>query len=275
MLTPSPFSFCTSNMRATLAFLAVFLPVFACFIIVTPTFKRDNIVGRFLHKYAVILPQEMPELEAIYIVWANLERSPFDSPIVMKDKDNWKVPVHFHIPPTTSLNYRFYLPEGHPDDSPVFSLDDDLGISTQDIRKAFEAWKAQTSPSIVGYTPRSAKKTQGGRLRYVYNTHGRANYSMVLTNAAFISPVFIRAYNNVKDDKIAKMRLIVDEQRNGEDIGMNFVAKQLGNPTLVCVSAKVSEDAEASLNGISYGKSHDEKRNLCLNEFARIFGFAP
>ena len=262
-------------MRVTLLFLAVFLPIFACFIIVTPTFKRDNLVGRFLQRYAVNLPNEMPELKAIYIVWANLERSPFDSHNVMKDKDNWKVPVHFHIPPTSSLNYRFYLPEGHSDDTAVFSLDDDLIISTQDIRKAFEVWKAQTSPSIVGYTSRAAKKTQSGGLRYVYNTYGRANYSMVLTNAAFISPVFIRAYNNVKDDKIAKMRLIVDEQRNGEDIGMNFVAKQLGNPSLVCVSGKLDEDPEACVNGISYGKSHDAKRNLCLNEFAKIFGFAP
>jgi hypothetical protein len=217
----------------------------------------------------------MPELEAIYIVWANLKRSPYDSLVVLKEQKDWKVPVHFHIPPTTSLNYRFYLPEGHSEDSAVFSLDDDLFISTRDIKRALKTWKKQTLPAIVGFTPRCAKRAQNGKLQYIFTAYGRGNYSLVLTNAAFISPALIRAYNNVEDAKIAKMRKIVDEQRNGEDIGMNFVAKSLGNTCIICVSGEVKEDSQAHLTGISYGGSHLAKRNLCLNEFAKIFAFEP
>src|SRR5690606_5445929 len=105
-------------------------------------------------------PETLPQLKAIYIIWANLERSPEDSPDVMRDKGNWKIPVHFHIPPTSSLNYRFYLPEGHSDDCAVFSLDDDLSIGSQDILAAFEAWKTQKPAlAIVGFSARGAKRT--------------------------------------------------------------------------------------------------------------------
>lgn len=77
-------------------------------------------------------------------------------------------------------------------------LDDDLAISSTDLADGFEAWRQYgRGQRIVGFTARAAIPSGDGRT-YSYHTEPEnsrfARYNMVLSNAAFIDRIFLRAY---------------------------------------------------------------------------------
>lgn len=247
------------------------------FSIITPTFKRDIVLGHYLHRYAVELPKKMEELHKIYIIWMNIDRKPELSPIIMAEKSKWKVGVEFIIPPKNDLNYRFVVPKNLETEA-VMSLDDDLIMNPDDIRKAFLAWKLKWNGSvapIIGFYPRDYSYNSRGGLVYSFFTEN--HYSMILTGACFLSKKFLVLYNDGNLKEAVAIRRFVSQNMNAEDIGMNFLVAAFfpSLPPIWIKGVEIKEDKDVNRNGLSYQPSHGIKRSLALNEFVKVFGRNP
>lgn len=246
------------------------------FTIIVPTFKRDDVMSRFLEFYAINMPSKCPIVDSIHVLWANIDRKPEDSKIIMAAVEKSQIPIHFYTPPDTSLNRRFFVPPNLKTEA-LLSIDDDLRIDCTTLQKTFMFWKTVYDVKtglapIVGYSMRTHSTDASGHLRYDFNVS--KSYSMVLTNAAFLTPKIIEAYNDVKDEKIAKIHAHVSAVRNCEDIAMNYIVSAK-YPQLKPRCSKGHIRIDQAKDCISSGKSHLSKRNECMNVFRDIFGRNP
>lgn len=241
--------------------------------LITPTFQRDQILANFLDHFAVKLAASCPIIEEIFISWANVDRKPEDSEILQQKKDKWLVPVIFDRPNDKSLNHRFFEPKSLKT-AAILSIDDDLRMSCSDLKRGFEIWKKNFKNGvapIVGYSARSHKTSRNGYLHYEFDIS--CGYSMILTNAAFLTPTHLQLYN-ANSDIMKKIRSFVTEHTNCEDIAMNMiVSKKFPNLKPVLVRGEVW--IEQAKSCISCKKTHYWTRLECMNLFAKYLGGNP
>ena len=176
-----------------------------------------------------------------------------------------------------SLNNRF-LPISGPHTEAIFSVDDDMRVSCEDLSLAYEAW-AGSKMTIVGFMPRLHLRSSENHALLDYRCwwrvwwHGR--YSIILTKAAIFNHLFLQLYS---EQMPASIRTLVDEERNCEDIAMQFlISNTTGIPPIY---VKGSLQDLGALNGISTSQNvlsakHMGSRSDCLNILVKAYGRNP
>ena len=195
--------------------------------------------------------------------------------IVNRYKDRQHPQVIFVQHPTDSLNNRFKPLEGSHTDA-IFSVDDDIRVSCDDLTLAYEVWSA-SSRSIVGFMPRLHLRGKDDKLIYRcwWRVWLHGAYSVILTKAAFLHHDYFKIYTN---EMPAPIRELVDEERNCEDIAMQFLISDRSN--LAPIYVKGSLQDLGLFNGISTSKTiitagHMDRRTACLNTLVELYGRNP
>jgi hypothetical protein len=181
-----------------------------------------------------------------------------------------------------SLNTRFKPIEGPHTDS-IFTVDDDMRVSCQDLGIGYEVW-LNSPRTIVGYMPRLHLRRTDTERSYQYRCwwrvwyHGR--YSIILTKAAFLHHDYLHQYTSIMPQSI---RDLVDEAWNCEDIAMQFLISNTTNLPPIYVRGNLGD--HGVLNGIStHGMffntnvikaKHMGDRSSCLNKLVKIYGKNP
>jgi len=181
-----------------------------------------------------------------------------------------EIPVRIIKSRTFSLNERF-----QPDEivtTTIFSLDDDLIIPCKTLEFGLSV-HASFPDRIVGFVPRLQGRSDG-RLKYSY-AWANEEYSMILTGAAFISRTWLIEY---WCDKAlpSKVRRVVDEGFNSEDIGMNFVvaaANGLKHPILVVPQGEQWYMGLGTPGISSSGQKHMAARTSVMQTLTEFVGY--
>ncbi|KAG0722548.1 Exostosin-1b [Chionoecetes opilio] len=125
------------------------------------------------------------ELPVIMVVWTSPQTAPPDSRL-----PGGAIPVHVVVPPSPSPSAR-HAPHPLVTSDAVFSLDEDVTLTTDELDFAFTVWR--TFPErLVGYPARSHHwdEAKGG---WSYSSRWTNSYSLVLSGAA----VYHRYYQHV------------------------------------------------------------------------------
>jgi Glycosyl transferase family 64 domain len=218
-------------------------------------------------------------VHSVHIIWSEKASPPAN--IRAKYTNQEHPSVHFVEHQTDSLNNRFRPLEG-PHTDAVFAVDDDIRITCEDLTLAYEVWLGNPR-TIVGFMPRihlkSAVQIPGKPVQYEYRCWWRVflhgAYSIILTKAAFLHHDYFGMYTN---EMPAKIRELVDKERNCEDIAMQFLVSEKSQLPPVYVKGYIKD--LGVLNGISTSKnvvkaSHMNKRSQCLNDLIDIYQHNP
>lgn len=119
--------------------------------IVTPTYRRLDMLPRFLDTYA---GGKIPSLRHITIQWVDSQSSP---PAWLEERMKAaKVPCRLRVMNATSLNERF-RPDESIGTSAVLSLDDDVLLRPVDVEQGYQAWRqfGQGRRRMVGFFART------------------------------------------------------------------------------------------------------------------------
>jgi hypothetical protein len=151
-----------------------------------------------------------------------------------------------------------------------------MRVSCSDLELAYEVWRSSPR-SLVGFMPRVHLRRENGLLEYRcwWNVWWHGVYSIILTKAAFLHHDFLGQYTN---NMPIEIRNLVDNERNCEDIAMQFL---IANTTkLPPIYVKGDLDDLGVLNGISTQKNvvsagHMSKRSQCLNDLTKLYGHNP
>ena len=178
------------------------------------------------------------------------------------------VPIFFTNENSTSLNDRFKpLPPNHLHASTtgLFSVDDDILVSCKSLQYAFQTWESGKNNSLVGFFPRLHLYKSQSWLSYKGwpSVYWSNSYSMILTKACFIHKDYFSLYSSTENLKI---REIVDEMRNCEDIAMNVLVR-----SSFYVQGHVKDYGVLSGISASHAYTHMSSRASCLKRFAAIF----
>lgn len=183
--------------------------------------------------------------------------------------------VSFIVHDSVSLNNRFKPLGDLPHHDAIFAVDDDIRVPCHELGLGFEAWRNNPN-SIVGYIPRIHIRGSGGYLYYRcwWNVWWYGAYSMILTKAAFLNHKFLDLYTNKMP---ASIRKYVDDNRNCEDIAMQFLIANETNLGPVYIKGHL--DDEGATGGISTqnftNAGHMGARSDCLNDLVKIYGKNP
>ncbi|XP_050519723.1 exostosin-2 [Daktulosphaira vitifoliae] len=209
-----------------------------------------------------------PSLEKIIIVWNNQYKSPPHFSAWPKTR----VPLKIVKTSANKLSNRFY-PYKEIETEAVLSLDDDILMLTIDeIEFGFKVWR-EFSDQIVGFPSRTHvwnNKTNSWK----YESEWRNEISMILTGAAFYHKYWNHAYTYIMPNKVKKM---VDDQMNCEDIAMNFLVSNTTNKGPIKVTPKKKFKCPQCKNTemLSVDEGHMAVRTSCINKFTKIFGRMP
>lgn len=225
-------------------------------------------------KDAVQFYSSCPYVGEIYIVWCE-KKNP--SKALMANYKARKMPaVSFIIHDEDSLNNRFKPLDGVPHHDAIFNVDDDIRVPCHELGLGFETWRSSPN-SLVGYIPRIHVRGAAGSLDYRcwWNVWWYGAYSIVLTKAAFVHHRFLSIYSNEMPSSIRKY---VDDNRNCEDIAMQFLMSNITNLPPIFVKGHLSD--EGAFGGISTSQNfikaqHMNARAECLNDLVIMFGRNP
>ena len=177
---------------------------------------------------------------------------------------------------SASLNNRFKPLGSLPHRDAIFAVDDDIRVPCHELGLGFEVWRSNPR-NIVGYIPRLHIRGSAGQLDYRcwWNVWWHGAYSIILTKAAFLSHSFLDMYTNQMPSKIRKY---VDDNRNCEDIAMQFLVSNATSTPPVYIKGHLSDTG--ALGGISTNKNviraqHMDARANCLNDLVEMFGRNP
>lgn len=229
------------------------------------TFRRNEDLKKIIRHYV-----NCPNIDAIQIVWSDLENKP--PPLKFFELDiNNEVSVLFEMQHRDSLNNRFnaLLPIGT---ETVYSTDDDVIISCKDMTLGFKIWLNSRAP-MVGFSRRlHGRDPMSGKHHYFYkeHVHVRGAYSMVLTKNSFFHKSLLGMYMS---PHLVPLHNYIDKHRNCEDLLMSFVAANSTRRPSIYMYAPVQDLGKR--NGISTGSSHKGIRDHCLDRFISFFGYDP
>lgn len=212
----------------------------------------------------ICAPGAIRSLAHVIIVWPlTTEQGPPPGDFI---NPNWTVPVEFVATPDRGLSDRF-LPLAEIQTRGIMILDDDLTIMPQDIEFAFHVWREHSS-QIVGFSPRIHRHDVQSN-RHSYDHILSTEYSIVLTNIAFVHIAVLHAY---WARELEPLRAYVNQKKNCEDLLINFVsARVTGKPPLL-VRGLAGNMVHWSKAGLSTHPGHISSRSECLNEFFKHFG---
>jgi len=235
--------------------------------VVVNTYRRPDMLARAIDHYG-----RCRRTDSIRVIWSESEFPPV--PEVDADMYSPFTEVIYHIHPENSLNDRFEPLEGLRTES-IFSVDDDMMVSCDDLDFAFEVWRNQPR-TLVGFMPRTHTLVDGGFFKqWVYNCWWKVwwdgEYSIIITKAAFLHRDFLDLYTFKMPQEI---RDYVDDKMNCEDIAMQFlVANETGLPPTYVRGALADLGAFNGLSAKSWNKGgHMAARNDCLNDLVELYG---
>ena len=201
-------------------------------------------------------------ISQVFIIWGNTNKKPplFQHPITVIQS------------PTSSLNYRFYLPSNLSSEA-LFTVDDDVLVDCQSLEHGFNAWR-YNKESLVGYYPRVHVDKGGGLIYhtwdYVYFTN---TFSIILTKASFMHRKYFEYYWDLNDETQALVRNYVDSKRNCEDIAMALLITSKSSSLPIFVEGNVID--KGLFGGISTSSSqsspHFTTRSNCLTDLREIY----
>lgn len=235
------------------------------FTLVLNTFRRLDLASQAVEHYS-----GCAAVHAIRVVWCEEQPPPENV-----DSSNGTRPfLIYDVMNNCSLNNRF-LPLPDIRTEAIFSVDDDIRLPCQDLTTAFKEWR-RNDRTIVGFYPRLHLEHPGCRFTYqrTFDTLVmKRAYSIVLTKASFFHRDYLTHYSFGVPESV---RRYVDEERNCEDLAMQFaVAIATGLPPIAVHSSK-KKDLGAGLRkqvaGISSAANHEKRRSLCLDRFVELFG---
>ncbi|KAH8798631.1 exostosin 2 [Xylogone sp. PMI_703] len=232
------------------------------------TYKRPKELESTLQ---VLLEEEISSLFEIVVIWNNVEEAaPGD--YVSKDR----VLVKYRVSPRNSLNEKLRLDPDMPYHTRGILLsDDDVYYKPLDLEFVFQTWRKFGRRRLTGALSRcSTLDTKTGGYNYDF-CEKQKQYSMILTNLAFIDIAFMDYYSGDMDPRMTTLRTYVDNAFNCEDIVMNFVT-----PALTCEGPLLVKGKDHYVNyepsgGISRRLGHLEDWSKCVNDFIQIFDGMP
>jgi hypothetical protein len=211
----------------------------------------------------------------IYVVWSDRDNPPPTSMLEKygRVKHDHVSQVGFKIQESTSLNNRFKPLDGAEHTDAIFAVDDDMRVSCRDLALAFEVWKSSPR-SLVGFMPRVHLRDRNGVLRYRcwWSTWWHGVYSIILTKAAILHHDYLEMYTTTMPPEV---RALVDQERNCEDIAMQFLISNSTGLPPIYVKGHLKD--LGALNGISTSHNvaksqHMDTRSKCLNELTQYYG---
>jgi len=234
---------------------------------------RRKLLKGYLAHYS-----KCPSAGEIILVWNGPD------PPKLEDLESYsKVPFRIRVEKDMSLNNR-YKPDEKIKYRSVLSMDDDLFIPCQDIEAAFAEWR-QTPNRLVGWFPRFAGQLEGVKkdeeLTYLGEPAAisAGQYNMILTGATFMDRLL--AFPAYWSNTYSKLRDIVNEQGNCDDMLMNFVMAKhtqrqrsldLG-AVLYMRSSRIIDMSHTTSVGISHNEDQFiSKATFCLRKFTDALG---
>ncbi|KAG7166152.1 Exostosin-1-like 1 [Homarus americanus] len=204
-------------------------------------------------------------VERIVVVWTSSQAAPTESRL-----PGGNVPVHVVASAERSISLRHY-PHPHITTDAVFSLDEDVSLTTDELDFAFTVWR--TFPDrIVGYPARS-HHWDDSKAGWSYTSRWTNSYSMVLTGAA----VYHRYWQHVFTHHAPSGLLsTVKTTSNCDDILMNFLVSSITRrPPIKLTQRKQYKDNASEARWIWTDPSHFHQRTVCLNTFVSLMGHMP
>ncbi|CAI0376313.1 unnamed protein product [Linum tenue] len=205
--------------------------------------------------------------------------------------------ISLHRQHSDSLNSRF-LPLPSINTRAVLIIDDDVEVDAKSFEFAFRTWKSNQD-HLIGFFVRSHDIDLSTK-KWIYTVHPE-RYSIVLTKFMILDRRYLFDYSCSGGEAMHRMRRIVDEMRNCEDILMNFVVADRTNAAPLLVGAqKVRDWGDArndasSIDGrwswglkegearsmvrkvglSSRGVEHRKRRGECITRFHKVLGRMP
>ncbi|WMV40378.1 hypothetical protein MTR67_033763 [Solanum verrucosum] len=222
---------------------------------------------------------------AVFILWSN----PSTPPQILSDlsqnlslSSSSTTPITIHRQPSSSLNLRFH-PHTSITTRSVLICDDDIEPDTNSINFAFNIWKSNPD-RLIGFFVRSHNYDLTHK-SWIY-TMETQKYSIMLTKFMILNFHYLHQYTCNKE--YSKLKLIVDEKNNCEDILMNFViAEQVKKGPILVGAKKVRDWGDARNEGEGEGMKerevglssrkgeHRKRRGECIGEFHRLLEKMP
>ena len=246
------------------------------FVIRVNTWRRNDTLYEVVNHYSTC-----SHVEAIHIIWPDPVYHPMD--LSFFKLNNVKTPVLFELQSDSSLNSRFNIILPSKSDA-IFTTDDDIIVSCNDLISAYSIWKNNNTDTMVGFAARvhtreqkiTSNYTRIYTNRYVYTMYDHPArkfnyYSIILTKACFLHRKYLNIYS--KSPVISSLRDFVAANRNCEDILMAFIVSNSTSSLPWLVNTQVTKVGKHE--GISNGKKHENIRDNCINLFIQNFGNNP
>ncbi|GJN93294.1 hypothetical protein Rhopal_006341-T1 [Rhodotorula paludigena] len=195
------------------------------------------------------------------------------------------MPLSVIVPPSSSLNWRFY-PWSEIRTDCVISMDDDWRMPHDHLDRVSEVWHAGYQDSWVGFEHMGrnhvSRDVADGRTKQpVYAPTFWSQYaakpkqmppskfhSIMLPSGAALSRRYFKAYHTAP---WAAARAVVDELTNCEDLLMNYVVTNMTSgrigPAFVRAWAKPFQ-----VDGLWFRPKHLGTRSECLQRFENLTG---
>lgn len=202
------------------------------------------------------------------VVWNDLEEQPpadFTSPN--------GVGVRYRVSRKNSLNEKLW-PDPAYKTKAVLLSDDDVHYEPADLDWVFQTWRREGRDRLTGAFARCVVKKDDGSWAYSFCRDGEDGYALILTGLAMVDISFLDYYSS-EDPIMGKVRALIDERFNCEDIALNYMVSML-----TCNAPLQLRGKEKAVNtmppaGISTKPGHLEARHECINDFVSMFGYMP
>jgi len=229
------------------------------FTVVMLTYQREHVLMNSLARL-----YGLPYLNKVVVVWNS--RSPPADDLRWPDIG---VPIHVVKTARNSLNNRF-LPYDAIETEAVLSVDDDSHLRHDEIVFGFRVWREHRD-QLVGF-PGRFHAWDVNHSSWNYNSNYSCELSMVLTGAAFYHKYYSYLYSYSMPSEI---RTMVDDYMNCEDLAMNFLISHITRKPPVKVTSRWTFRCPGCPVSLSEDDSHFQERHVCMNHFAKVFGYMP
>ncbi|KAK4056816.1 hypothetical protein OIO90_002066 [Microbotryomycetes sp. JL221] len=200
------------------------------FTMIIATYNRDQLLPDLINHLTINPPQS---LRQILFVWQNVDRPlpPLLQADSLETLSTRGVVVSVRQSKRNSMNERFRPELEWGEEIPtrtVMIVDDDVVLRKDSLEWGFQHFKLYNEQlgqqRIVGFAGRDYETLPDGTLDYVVQP--RFTYSMVLSNAAWLSRDWLYAYW-ADTPLMTRMRDYVDEVFNCDDLLVNFLVTNM------------------------------------------------
>ncbi|KAI5480518.1 EXTL2-like UDP-GlcNAc:heparan alpha-N-acetylhexosaminyltransferase [Pseudohyphozyma bogoriensis] len=199
------------------------------FTMLIATYNRTHLLEPLLSHLTTTPP---PSLKHILIIWQNVgvPLPPFLNHTTLRTRyADASVKVSVRISKVNSMNERFRPQLDWSEDietEAVMIMDDDVVLRRDALEWGYQEFRKVTplggdfkTGRIVGFTGRDVNQVDG---EWKYVVQPRREYSMVLSNAAWLRKDWLRVYWN-RQEEVTGLRNYVDEVFNCDDLLINFL----------------------------------------------------